>query len=326
MIGSKKITTFELKVRMALLDRQDKDYSFARQCALLSINRSTVYYMPAGISERDQILMRLLDAQYTKVPFYGVGKMQEYLEEKGYQVGRDHTRTLLRRMGLTAVFPKPNLSKPHPEHQIYPYLLREVAIERPNQVWSTDITYIRLETGFVYLVAIIDWYSRYVLSWRLSNTLENDFCIEALQEALHRYGDPEIFNSDQGSQFTSEEFVSVLSGRGISISMDGKGRAHDNIFVERLWRTVKYENVYLYGYQTIADAKQGLRQYFEFYNKQRYHEALEYKRPWEVYTGIYKTINEPKKIVYKANTEVTFYDMMNKKGISGKINQKVALN
>ncbi len=311
---------------MTLLDRQDKDYSLARQCALLSINRSTVYYMPAGISERDQILMRLLDEQYTKTPFYGVGKMKAYLGEQGFTIGKDHTRTLLRKMGLMAVYPKPNLSKPHPEHLKYPYLLRNMAIERPNQVWSTDITYIRLGVGFAYLVAIIDWYSRYVLSWRLSNTLETDFCIEALHEALQRYGTPEIFNSDQGSQFTSEEFVGVLTGKGISISMDGKGRAHDNIFVERLWRTVKYEDVYLHSYQNIPEAKQGLRQYFEFYNKQRYHKALGNKRPFELYTGIYKTINEPKKIVYKANTEVTFYDMSDKNGISGKINQKVAYN
>ncbi len=308
------------------MDKQDKEYSITMQCMLLGLNRSTIYYTPRGISPRGQILMNLLDAQYTKAPFYGVEKMQEHLEEKGYKVGKDHTRTLLREMELTAAFPKPNLSKPHPGHTIYPYLLREASIDRPNQVWSTDITYIRLGGGFAYLVAIIDWYSQYVLSWRLSNTLENDFCVEVLQEALQRYGSPEIFNSEQRSQFTSEEFVGVLTGKGISISMDGKGRAHDNIFVERLWRSVKYEDVYLHCYQSIPDAKEGLRQYFEFYNKQRYHEALEYKRPWEVYTDIYKTINEPKKIVYNETTGVTFYDMMNKNGISGKINQKAALN
>ena len=315
-----------MKARIALVNKADQAYSLTRQCTMLGINRSTIYYTPQGIRPRDQILMNLLDEQYTKTPFYGVGKMQEHLEEKGYPVGRDHTRTLLRSMGLQAIFPKPNLSKPHPGHQIYPYLLREVAIDRPNQVWSTDITYIRLTHGFAYLTAIIDWYSRYVLSWRLSNTLETDFCIEALHEALQQYGTPEIFNSDQGSQFTSEEFVGVLTGKGISISMDGKGRAHDNIFVERLWRTVKYEDVYLHCYQTIPEAREGLRQYFEFYNNQRYHEALGYKRPWEVYTGIYKTIHEPKKIVYNATTEVSFYDMTNKNGISGNINQKAVVN
>ena len=308
------------------MNEQDRDYSVTRQCMLLGINRSTIYYTPRGTSIRDQILMNLLDEQYTKTPFYGVRKMTEYLKECGFTIGKSHTRALLRHMGLMAVYPKPNLSKPHPGHLKYPYLLRGVTIERPNQVWSTDITYIRLGVGFAYLVAIIDWYSRYVLSWRLSNTLESDFCIEALNEALQLYRNPELFNSDQGSQFTSEEFVGVLTSKGISISMDGKGRAHDNIFVERLWRSVKYENVYLNGYQSIAEAKEGLRQYFEFYNKQRYHEALANKRPFELYTGIYKTINEPKKIVYKANTEVTFYDLSGKKRISDKINQRVALN
>ncbi len=178
------------------MNKQGTEYRVTRQCKLLGQNRSTIYYTPRGISLRDQTLMNLLDTQYTKAPFYGVEKMQEHLEEKGYKVGKDHTRTLLRNMGLTAVFPKPNLSKPHPGHKIYPYLLREVSIERPNQVWSTDITYIRLAQGFAYLVAIIDWYSRYVLSWRISNTLESDFCVEALNEALQRHGTPEIFNSE----------------------------------------------------------------------------------------------------------------------------------
>ncbi len=247
--------------------------------------------------------------------------MRRHLVSRGFPIGMDHTRTLLRTMGLEAVYPKP-----HPGHKIYPYLLNDVAIERPNQVWSTDITYIRLAWGFAYLVAIIDWYSRSVLSWRLSNTLENDFCIEALKEALKLYGNPDIFNSDQGSQFTSEEFLKVLAEQEISISMDGKGRAHDNIFVERLWRSVKYENVYLHDYQNIPEAKEGIRRYFEFYNKERYHKALGYNRPWEVYTGTYKTTNEQKKIVYNANTEVTFYDMSSENRIPGKINQKGVIN
>ena len=253
------------------------------QCRMLDITRSTLYYEPAGISERDQLLMKILDEQYTKTPFYGVLRMTESLRAYGYEVGKCHTRTLLRTMGLEAVFAKPNLSRPHPEHRIYPYLLGGVTVERPNQVWSVDITYIRLTQGFGYLVAIIDWYSRYVLSWRLSNTLDSSFCVDALEEALNKYGSPEIFNSDQGSQFTSSEFIGVLTKRGISISMDGKGRAHDNIFVERLWRSVKYENVYLNGYQTMTEARSGLEKYFEFYNRERFHQSLSYRTPSQVY-------------------------------------------
>ena len=196
----------------------------------------------------------------------------------------DHTRTLLRKMGLAAVFAKPNLSRPKPEYKIYPYLLSGMAITRPNQVWSADITYIRLDYGFAYLVAVLDWYSRYVLSWRLSNTLDALFCVEALKESLVLYGQPEIFNTDQGSQFTGREFTGTLAQHSITISMDGKGRAFDNIFVERLWRTVKYENVYLYGYQNIPEAREGLRRYFEFYNRERFHQRLDYKTPWQVYS------------------------------------------
>jgi len=227
--------------------------------------------------------MNLLDEQYTKTPFYGVRNMTTYLRDKGYAVGKDHVRTLLRKMGLTAVFPKPNLSKPHPENRIYPYLLRDMEILRPNQVWCADITYIRLAHGFVYLVAILDWYSRYVLSWRLSNSLEADFCVEALREAIEKYGAPDVFNTDQGTQFTSQEFIGILVSNNISISMDGRGRCLDNIFVERLWRSVKYENVYLKGYQTIPEARAGLTEYFEFYNKERYHQSLDHKTPWLVY-------------------------------------------
>lgn len=228
--------------------------------------------------------MRLLDAQYTRTPFWGVRTMRAYLDRLGIDIGMDHTRTLLRALGLAAIYPKPNTSKPCPEHKIYPYLLKGVEVTRPNQVWSTDITYIRLTYGFCYLVAIIDWYSRAVLSWRLSNTLDAGFCIEALQEALLKYGDPEIFNTDQGAQFTSEDFTKILLERHISISMDGKGRCLDNIFVERLWRSVKYENVYLKGYQTIPQARAGLSEYFYFYNNERFHQSLDYKTPWQVYT------------------------------------------
>ena len=209
--------------------------------------------------------------------------MRAMLNNRGYKVGKCHVRTLLRKMGLSAVFAKPKLSKPHPEHRIYPYLLAGVTAERINQIWSTDITYIRLRQGFGYLVAIMDWRSRQVLSWRLSNTLDSSFCVEALEEALDKYGRPEIFNSDQGSQFTGREFTGVLAQKGIRISMDGKGRAYDNIFVERLWRTVKYEDVYLNGYETMSEAREGLRKYFKFYNWDRLHQSLNYKTPGQIY-------------------------------------------
>lgn len=253
---------------------------------MLGISWSTLHYKPAGPSLRDQAMMTELDLKYTESPFYGVRRMTEYLaKDKGYAVGRDHVRTLLRRMGLMAIWTRPNTSKPHPEHPVYPYLLRGMNITRPNQVWSADITYIRLAQGFAYLVAVIDWHSRYVLSWRLSNTLESGFCVEALKEALERYGNPEIFNSDQGAQFTSGEFIEVLSKRGISISMDGRGRALDNVFVERLWRSVKYEDVFLRGYRTIPEAREGLALYFEFYNTARHHQGLGYKKPAQIYFG-----------------------------------------
>lgn len=244
--------------------------------------------------------MRLLIAQYIRTPFWGVRNMHTYLKSIGVTIGTDHTRALLRTLNLRAVYPKPNTSKPCLEHIVYPYLLRDIEITRPNQVWSTDITYIRLAYGFCYLVAIIDWYSRAVLSWRISNTLDTGFCIEALQEALLKYGDPEIFNTDQGCQFTSENFTKILIGRKISISMDGKGRCLDNIFVERLWRSVKYENVYLKGYQTIPQARAGLSEYFYFYNNQRFHQSLDNKTPWRVYTQ---------------NAGVVKYDLDNLRGL-----------
>lgn len=265
------------------IDNEDEEYSIRKQCLILGLNRSAWYYEPVPLSERDQALMNLLDEQYTKTPFYGVRNMTTYLRNKGYAIGRDHTRTLLRLMGLEAIFPKPNLSRPHPENRIYPYLLRDVEVARPNHVWSADITYIRLAYGFAYLVAIIDWYSRAVLSWRLSNTLDAGFCVESLQEAINLHGIPDIFNTDQGTQFTSQDFISVLTSKSISISMDGRGRCLDNVFVERLWRSVKYENVYLHGYQTIPEARTGLTQYFEFYNKERFHQSLNNKTPWQVY-------------------------------------------
>lgn len=230
--------------------------------------------------------MNLLDEQYTKTPFYGVRNMLTYLRNLGYIVGKDHVRRLLRRMGLQAIVPRRNISKPHPRHTVYPYLLRDVEIVRPNQVWSADITYIRLGIGFAYLVAVMDWYSRAVLAWRLSNTLNADFCVEALQEAVALYGTPDIFNTDQGAQFTSAEFIGELTKHVIAISMDGKGRCLDNVFVERLWRTVKYQNVYLNNYQTIPEARAGLAEYFNFYNQERFHQSLDNKTPWAVYTDV----------------------------------------
>ncbi len=230
--------------------------------------------------------MHLIDAQFTLMPFYGVPRMTEHLKRLGYPVGHKRVRRLMRQMGLQAIYPKPKTSKPHPEHTVYPYLLRGMAITRPNQVWAADITYIRLLRGFAYLVAIMDWFSRYVLAWRLSNTLDTDFCVECLKEALELYGLPEIFNSDQGSQFTSNDFTGALFEQGILISMDGRGRVFDNIFVERLWRSVKYENVYIHGYQAVPEARTGLKQYFELYDFERLHESLDYQTPWEIYSGV----------------------------------------
>ena len=235
------------------------------------------------VDESELILLKLLDEEYTRHPFYGSRRMKLFLKDCGYTVNRKRVQRLMQQLGLVGMAPGPNTSKPHPQHKIYPYLLRGVDIIRPNQVWSTDITYIRLSRGFVYLVVIIDWYSRKVLSWRLSNTMDAGFCVDCLEEAIKAYGRPEIFNSDQGSQFTSDCFTGVLIQNGIMISMDGRGRALDNIFVERLWRTVKYEDVYLKKYDGIQDLLMGLTQYFQFYNEERWHQSLNYKTPNDVY-------------------------------------------
>jgi putative transposase len=232
---------------------------------------------------RDLRLLELLDEEYTRHPFYGSRRMKRYLKDCGYVVNRKKVQRLMQTLGLSGMAPGPHTSKPHPQHKIYPYLLRGVEISRPNQVWSSDITYIRLPRGFVYLAAIIDWYSRKVLAWRLSNTMDAGFCVDCLEEAIQSHGLPDIFNSDQGSQFTSEAFTSVLIQNGITISMDGRGRALDNIFVERLWRTVKYEDVYLNKYDGLQDLLIGLTHYFLFYNQERYHQSLGYKTPHEVY-------------------------------------------
>ncbi len=303
-MAQKKIATFGLKERLRLIEKCDDKFSMREQIHLLSINRSSAYYKPIGINEYDRRLMNLLDEQYTETPFYGVLRMRQHLKSLGYNVGKDHVRTLLRGMGLEAIYPKPWTSKMEKEHKVYPYLLGGVKIDRPNYVWSIDITYVRLAEGYAYLTAIIDWFSRYVLSWRLSNTLDVSFCLEAMDEALVNYGRPQIFNSDQGSQFTSREFVGRLSDAGISISMDGRGRVFDNIFIERLWRTIKYENIYLYDYRDIPETKDGLRKYFIFYNEKRFHQALDYQTPWQVYFGRYKTITPIKIIDCRANESV----------------------
>lgn len=267
------------------MDPEHKQLSLQRQCELLGLVRSMWYYKPKTENPEDLRLMRLLDEKYIKTPFYGVLRMTEWLRKIKERVNPKRVRRLLRKMGLMALYPKRNLSKPAPGHKIYPYLLRGLAILRSNHVWSTDITYIRLAQGFVYLVAIIDWHSRYVLSWGISVTLESGFCLEALDEAIRRYGKPEIFNTDQGAQFTSMDFTGRLKEEGIRISMDGRGRAVDNIFVERLWRSVKYEEVYLHDYTTVLTAIQGLKKYFLFYNTERQHQSLDYKTPQEVYAA-----------------------------------------
>ena len=246
--------------------------------------RSSYYYEPAQESEENLQLMRLLDEQYTRTPFYGTRKMTVWLQHQGYEVNRKRVRRLLRQMGLEAIYPKPQLSVAGMSQQRYPYLLRGMSIERCNQVWSCDITYIRLQRGFVYLMAIIDWFSRYVLAWEVSITLDTSFCLDALDRAL-QVATPDIFNSDQGVQFTSAEFTDRLKAAAIRISWDGRGRALDNIFVERLWRSVKYEDVYIKDYQSVADAVNNLRAYFTFYNHERLHQSLDYQTPAQVYTN-----------------------------------------
>jgi len=259
--------------------------ALTRQCELAGINRSTVYapHRAAKPDEHELTLLELIDAEYTRHPFYGSRKIRQYLKGLGHKINRKRVQRLMRILGLAGMAPGPNTSRPHPQHKIYPYLLRGVNVIRPNQVWSTDITYIRLAHGFVYLVAVIDWYSRKVLSWRLSNTLDSGFCVDCLEQALQAYGTPEIFNTDQGSQFTSEDFTGVLKAHGIAISMDGRGRALDNIFVERLWRSVKHEDVYLKGYAAMPDLLIGLTEYFVLYNTARPHQSLDYLTPDQVY-------------------------------------------
>jgi len=265
-----------------LVEPQHRQISLRRQCQLLGLNRTGLYYQAVEESTENLQLMRLLDQQYTDCPFYEVLRMTAWLAQQGYSVNPKRVRRLLREMGLMAIYPKPNLSQPPPGAQVYPYLLRGMKIDRVDQVWSTDITYVRLQQGFVYLVAILDWHSRYVLAWEVSVSLDSSFCVSALERALIK-AQPEIFNSDQGAQFTSLGFTQKLLARDIRISMDGRGRALDNIFVERLWRSVKYEEIYLKDYRSVEEAIEGLRRYFEFYNGKRLHQSLNYQTPAAVY-------------------------------------------
>ena len=271
-----------------MIDREGTPLSVMRQCELLGLCRSSLYYRPQPLAEADLLLMRRLDELHLLYPFLGARRLARMLEREGVDVGRRHVGTLLHLMGIETIYRKQRTSRPAPGHRIYPYLLRDVVIERPNQVWATDVTYLPLAKGFAYLVAILDLYSRKVLAFRVSNTLATDFCIEALDEALRRYGAPEIFNTDQGSQFTDGAFTAVLDRTGVRISMDGKGRWIDNVFVERLWRSVKYESIYLHAHETPREVTGELARYFKFYNAQRPHQSLDYRTPDEMYFGTHE--------------------------------------
>lgn len=282
--------------RQAMIEKDQDSLSVLRQCELLALCRSSVYYEKQEPDEYDLELMRLIDEQYTKTPFYGSRRMAVELKSKGHGVNRKRIQRLMRIMGIEAIYPKPNTSKPALENRIYPYLLKGMTINKPQQVFAADITYIRMQRGFLYLVAIMDWASRYVLSWRLSNTMDADFCVEALEEALSK-GHPEIFNTDQGSQFASDDFTGLLLASQIQISMDGRGRCMDNIFVERLWRSLKYEEVYLKSYETAQEAREGIGQWIHFYNHERYHQSLGYRTPSAIYN------NQKEKKIEKVETQ-----------------------
>lgn len=262
---------------------REHELPIARQAQLLELSRASVYYRPVAISAADLQLMRRIDELHLELPFAGARMLRDLLNQEGQRVGRKHVRTLMRRMGIEAIYRKKNTSRPHPEHAVFPYLLRGLAIGRPNQVWACDITYIPMARGFVYLVAVMDWFTRKVLAWRLSNSLSADFCVEALEEAIAKFGVPEIFNTDQGAQFTSAEFIGVLKRHQIRISMDGRGRWRDNVFVERLWRSIKYEEVYLHAYENVSAARAGITCYIQFFNTRRPHSALDRRAPDAVY-------------------------------------------
>jgi len=284
-VAKKKTIEIPIEGKRKLIDPSDINFSIASQCKLLGLERSTFYYEPGKESDFNLLIMAAIDRIYTEHSYYGKRRMSVELRKQGLDVGKEFARSLMIKMGLEANYPKPNLSIPNHKHKIYPYILRGVKIVRPNQVWSTDITYIPVENGFFYLTAVVDWFSRYILSWRLSNTLDGLFCREALLEALENFGIPEIFNTDQGCQFTAMEFIEILLKRGIKISMDGRGRALDNVWIERVWRTVKYEDIYLKDYANGLEVHKGLSKYFPFYNNERPHSSLQYQSPVNVYRG-----------------------------------------
>jgi putative transposase len=269
--------------RRALIERENAALPVSQQCRLLAVSRASVYRRPAEVSDADRAIMALIDRQYLARPYYGSRRMAAWLATQGHVVNRKRVQRLMRLMGLVAIYQRPNTSKPAPESKVYPYLLGGLRIERADQVWCADITYIPMPKGFLYLVAIMDWHSRAVLAWQLSNTLGADFCVEAVEEALERHGKPEIFNTDQGCQFTSTDFTGVLERCGITISMDGRGRCMDNIFIERLWRSLKYEEVYLHAYASVAEAKAGIGAWLRFYNEERQHQSLGYRTPRQIY-------------------------------------------
>ncbi len=266
-----------------MIDFNSSEISVAFQCNLLSISRSSVYYKPKQIKERDLDLMRIIDEQYLETPFYGSRSMRNHIRRLGWTINRKPIQRLMRLMGLQAIYPKPRTTKPHPQNKVYPYLLRGLKINRPDQVWAADITYVPMSRGFMYLVAIMDWHSRKVLSWRVSNSMDTDFCVEALEEAIGKYGCPEIFNTDQGSQFTSESFTNILKENNIKISMDSRGRFQDNILIERLWWTVKYQYLYLRAFDSGKKLRHGLKKWFQYYNQDRFHQSLEDWTPDEIY-------------------------------------------
>lgn len=265
------------------MEPENPGLSITKQCELLQLSRSSWYYEALGESELNLTLMRLIDEQFLETPYYGARQMARYLRRQGYRVNRKRVRRLMQKMGLMAIYQKPNTSKPHPEHEIFPYLLSGLDIQSPNQVWCSDVTYIPMQKGFLYLIAVMDWYSRRVLSWRLSNTLDADFCVEALKEALAKYGKPAIFNTDQGSQFTSFSFTQVLKDAEVKISMDSKGRWMDNIMIERLWRSLKYECIYLHAFETGSEARKGIDKWIRRYNEERPHSSLDDRTPHEAY-------------------------------------------
>ncbi len=287
---SESLRSMSIERRRQMIEPEHPRLSVVRQCELVSISRSGFYYRPAGETPLNLTLMQLIDAQFLETPWYGSRQMARHLRREGYTVGRKRVRRLMARMGLEPIYQRPRTTIPHPGHRIYPYLLREVVVDRPNQVWCADITYIPMRRGFLYLVAVMDWSTRKVLSWRVSNTMDAAFCIEALEEALARYGRPDIFNSDQGSQFTSPRFTGVLQAAGVRISMDGRGRWMDNVFIERLWRSLKYECIYLHAFETGTDLRAGLTSWITYYNTRRPHSTLAGRTPDEAYkaTGTIK--------------------------------------